>query len=137
TSCVDDKDGFDVWDCEVLSLEAELPVGKFVTWVISTVPCLPDCLKQYFHARLQIAVAEGDESASSDSPSVEEISSTTACDYILTQGRAWAISITQRSTINEEISRAFISSGAGIDENLIYRFVSLILSHIHCAVLVY
>jgi hypothetical protein len=78
-----------------------------------------------------------EELASSDASSVGEISSTTTCDSILTQGRAWAISITQRSTINEEISRAFISSGAGIDENLIYRFVSLILNHIHRAVLVY
>jgi hypothetical protein len=59
TSCVEDKDGFNVWDCEVLSLEVEIPVGKFVTWVMSTVPCLPDCLKQYFHSRLQIAVTEG------------------------------------------------------------------------------
>ncbi|WJX34624.1 hypothetical protein P8452_22723 [Trifolium repens] len=121
TSCVEDKDAFDVWDCEVLSLEVQLPVGKFVTWVMSTVPCLPDCLKQYFHSRLQIAVTEVEELASSDASSVGEISSTTTCDSILTQGRAWAISITQRSTINEEISRAFISSGAGIDENLIYR----------------
>ncbi|XP_058786553.1 uncharacterized protein LOC131661140 [Vicia villosa] len=121
TACVEDKDGFDVWDCDIASLEVQLPAGKFVTWVMSTVPCLPDCLKQYFHARLQVLVTEGDELASSDSSPVEEISSTTACDYILTQGRVWAISITQRSTVNEEISRAFISSGAGMNDNLIYR----------------
>lgn len=122
TSAVDDKDegGFDVLDCDVLSLEVQIPVGKFVTWVMSTVPCLPDCLKRYFHARLQIAVTEGDELASSDSSSVGEISSTTVCD-ILTPGRAWAISITQRNTVNEEISRAFIGSGAGLNDNLIYR----------------
>lgn len=66
--------------------------------------------------------------ASSDSSSVVEISSTTVCD-ILTPGRAWAISITQRNTVNEEISRAFISSGAGLNDNLIYRFVSLIFNH--------
>lgn len=66
--------------------------------------------------------------ASSDSSSVGEISSTTVCD-ILTPGRAWAISITQRNTVNEEISRAFIGSGAGLNDNLIYRFVSLILNH--------
>lgn len=69
-----------------------------------------------------------DELASSDSSSVEEISSTAACDYILTQGRAWTISITQRSVVNEEISRAFMSSGAGMNDNLIYRFLSLILN---------
>lgn len=70
-----------------------------------------------------------DDMASNNSSSVGDNSSTTACDYILTQGRAWAISITQRSAVNEEISRAFISGGAGMDDSLVYRFVSLILNH--------
>lgn len=69
-----------------------------------------------------------DELASSNS-SVGDISSTAVCDYILTHGRAWAISITQRSAVNEEISRAFMSSGGGMDESLLYRFASLMLSH--------
>ena len=47
-----------------------------------------------------------DESGSSNSSAVGDIS-TVACDYIFTQGRAWAISITQRTIVNEEISRAF------------------------------
>lgn len=59
TSCVEDKGGFDVWDCDVSSLEVQIPVGKFITWVIGTVPCLPDCLRQYVHARLQLAVIDG------------------------------------------------------------------------------
>ena len=77
-----------------------------------------------------------DELASSNS-SVGDISSTAACDYILTQGRAWAISITQRSTVNEEISRAFLSSGGGIDENLLYRFAPLTLNKSHLTSLVF
>ncbi|KAJ1378262.1 TLDc domain [Sesbania bispinosa] len=121
TSCAQVEGGFNVWDCDISSLEVQLPAGKFVTWVMSTVPCLPDCLRQYFHARMQMAVTAGDELASSDSSSVGDTSSTAACDYILSQGRAWAISITQRSAVNEEISRAFISSGAGMDDSLLYR----------------
>lgn len=69
------------------------------------------------------------ELASSNSSSVGDISSPAAYDYILTQGRAWAISITQKSTRNEEISRAFISNGGGMDNNLLYRFASLTLKH--------
>lgn len=57
TTCVEDKAGLDVCDCDVSSLEVKLPAGKFNTWVMSTVPCLPDCFRQYFHARLQMAVA--------------------------------------------------------------------------------
>ncbi|XP_027333194.1 uncharacterized protein LOC113848033 [Abrus precatorius] len=119
TSCAKVEGGFNVWDCDISSLEVQLPAGKFVTWVMSTVPCLPDCLRQYFHARLQMAVTAGDEVASSSS--VGDISSTDASNYILTQGRAWAISITQKSTVNDEISRAFISNGSRLDDNLIYR----------------
>lgn len=65
----------------------------------------------------------------SSSSAVGDISSTATHDYILTRGRAWAISITQRTTVNEEISRAFISGGDGIDDNLLYRCASLTLSH--------
>lgn len=121
TSCAGVESGLNVWDCDISSLEVQLPAGKFVTWVMSTVPCLPDCLRQYFHARLQMAASAGAELASSSSSSVGNISSTAAYNYILTQGRAWAISITQRSAVNEEISRAFISSGGGMDDILVYR----------------
>ncbi|KAG5031742.1 hypothetical protein JHK82_015339 [Glycine max] len=113
--------GLNVWDCDISSFEVQLPAVKFVTWVMSTVPCLPDCLRQYFHARLQMAASDGVELPSSNSSSGGDISSTAAYDYILTQGRAWAISITQKSTVKEEISRAFISNGGGMDDNLLYR----------------
>ncbi|KAK7316975.1 hypothetical protein RJT34_00827 [Clitoria ternatea] len=121
TSCAQVEGGFNVWDCDITSLEVQLPAMKFVTWVMTTVPCLSDCLRQYFHARLQMAVTTGDELTSSNSSSVGDISLTAACDYIFTQGRAWAISITQKSTVNEEISRVFIRNGDGMDDNLIYR----------------
>ncbi|MED6139056.1 hypothetical protein PIB30_080289 [Stylosanthes scabra] len=116
-SCGKVEGGFNVWDCDVSSLGVELPAGKFVTWIMSTVPCLPDCLRQYFQARIQMA---GDQLEYSNS-STGDISSAAECDYILTQGRAWAISITQKSTVNDEISRVFLSSRNGIDENLLYR----------------
>lgn len=120
-SCGQVEGGLNVWDCDPLSLEVEIPAGKFVTWVMSTVPCLPDCLRQYFYARLQMSATNGVELASSNSSSVGDIPSITVHDYILNQGRAWAISMTQKSTVNEEISRAFISNGGGIDDNLVYR----------------
>lgn len=59
TSCAEVEGGLNVWDCDVSSLEVQLPAGKFITWVMSTVPCLPDCLRLYFHARLHMAVTAG------------------------------------------------------------------------------
>jgi len=59
TSCGQVEGGLDVWDRDISSLEAQLPAGKFVTWVMNTVPCLPDCLRLYFNARLQIAATDG------------------------------------------------------------------------------
>ena len=67
-----------------------------------------------------------DECASSSS-SVGDISSTKAChSKLLTRGRAWAISLTLRSTISEEISRVgFASDNDASDANLLYQFVIL------------
>jgi len=70
------------------------------------------------------------ELASPNSSSAGDISSIAAHHYLLTQGRAWAISITNKSRVSEEISGAFISNGSGIDDNLIYRFASLTLNPI-------
>ena len=70
------------------------------------------------------------ELAPSDSSSVGDISSIAAHDYLLTQGRAWAISITNKSRVNEEISGAFISNGGGMGDKLVYRFASLTLNPI-------
>lgn len=57
--------------------------------------------------------------------SVADVSLTTECDHcILTHGRAWAISLTQKTTINEEISDlCFPRSKDEMDERLLYRFV--------------
>lgn len=59
SSCAKIDSGLKAWDSDITSLEVEIPAGKFVTWVLSTVPCLPDCLRQYFHTRLQISVIAG------------------------------------------------------------------------------
>ncbi|XP_028797840.1 uncharacterized protein LOC114753327 [Neltuma alba] len=122
TSCAEIDSGLNVWDGDFSSSEIQIPAGKFVTWVLSTVPCLSDCLSQFFHARLQNQATAGDELAPSNS-SVEDVSLTTECDNdILTHGRAWAIGLTQRSTINEEISEVCFPRGKeGMDERLLYR----------------
>lgn len=53
-----------------------------------------------------------------------DISSAHACSSnLLTRGNAWAVSLTMRNTISEELSRVCFSSNTdGADENLLYRF---------------
>lgn len=65
----------------------------------------------------------------SSSSSVGELSSTKTCNsFLLTRGRAWAISLTLRSTISEEISQVcFPSTGDGTHDNLLYQFVILLI----------
>ncbi|KAI4317135.1 hypothetical protein L6164_025034 [Bauhinia variegata] len=118
TSCAKLENNLNVWDSNISNLEVQLSTGKFVTWVSSTVPCLPDILRQYFHSRLQTL----DELVPPNS-FIGDTSSTTECDHnILTHGRAWGISLTQKNAVNEEILRAcFPSSGDKMDDNLLYR----------------
>ncbi|GLT71815.1 hypothetical protein SLA2020_438080 [Shorea laevis] len=122
TSCAEVSSGLNVWHCDVLGLEVQLPVGKFLTWGVKTVPTLPDCFTQFVHARLQNFLNPEDECASSSS-SVGDISSTKAChSNLLTRGRAWAISLILRGTMSEEISRVcFASNGDATDDNLLYQ----------------
>jgi hypothetical protein len=61
----------------------------------------------------------------SSSSSLREISSEKACNScLLTCGKAWAISLTIRSAISQEILNPYFPSNSdATDENLIYRCV--------------
>lgn len=62
---------------------------------------------------------------SSSSSAVDIASAETSNSYVLTRGTAWAVSLTQRGGIREEISKiCFLSSGDGNHEHLLYRFAS-------------
>lgn len=51
--CSESGSSFDVWDSDVYGLELELPIGKFLTWALTTVPSLTECLSQFCNSRLQ------------------------------------------------------------------------------------
>lgn len=54
-SCIDSESGksLDVWETDVSGLELELPIGKFLTWALMTVPSLTECLSHFCNSRLQ------------------------------------------------------------------------------------
>lgn len=56
-SCADVGSGLNVWDCQLSGLEVELPVGTFLSWVVRTVPSLPDCFSQFVYAILKNCVS--------------------------------------------------------------------------------
>lgn len=120
-SCAEVDGSLDVWDCDILGLDVELPVGKFLAWALTTAPTLPDCFTQFVLGRLGSSVDTEDESGSSQS-TLGDISSEASQALLLTRGRAWAISLGSRNTISEEILKAcFADDIVGTDENLLYR----------------
>ncbi|XP_024020557.1 uncharacterized protein LOC21388606 [Morus notabilis] len=124
TSCGELGNGVNAWDCNVSGLEVKLPVGTFLTWALQTLPRLSDCFSQYAHSRIQRCASATEEgNVGSVCPGEGDISSAHACSsYLLTRGNAWAVSLTMRSTISEELSRVCFSSNTdGADENLLYR----------------
>ncbi|XP_021831018.1 uncharacterized protein LOC110771086 [Prunus avium] len=121
-SCADVGSGLNVWDCQLSGLEVELPVGKFLSWVLRTVPSLPDCFSQFVYAILKNCVSHKDGLECSTSSVVENSSTMAYSSHLLSSGMAWVISLTLRGTISEEISKVcFPSETDGIDKNLLYR----------------
>ncbi|KAL2894773.1 Prolactin-7B1 [Bienertia sinuspersici] len=57
-SCMDNSSDIDVWDTDVLHLEAELTAGKIHLWAIRTVPYLAECFSNFITSRLKAASFE-------------------------------------------------------------------------------
>lgn len=52
-SCTESGNSLDVWDTDVSGLELELPIGKFLTWALTTIPNISECLAHFCNSRLQ------------------------------------------------------------------------------------
>ncbi|KAK9112995.1 hypothetical protein Scep_020514 [Stephania cephalantha] len=121
STCVEARDELKMWDCSALDLEVQLPAQNVHAWILKTVPGLADCFSQYVHARIQCGSSEDDLDCSSllleFSPPMESNET-----HILTWGRAWAISLTLRSTLSEEVLNVCVPKAEpGAFENLLYR----------------
>ncbi|KAL5557913.1 hypothetical protein UlMin_034124 [Ulmus minor] len=124
-SCADEVgSSLNVWDCDIWGLEVQIPVGKFLSWTLKTLPGLPDCFGHFVNSRIQSCVTQEqqDESESSSSAGGDISSTKVISSNLLNRGIAWAISLSIRSTISEELSiLCFFSNADGADENLLYR----------------
>ncbi|VVB09255.1 unnamed protein product [Arabis nemorensis] len=121
-SCTESGNSLDVWDTDVSGLELELPIGKFLTWALTTIPNISECLTHFCNSRLQHSLNVEDGSGPSKSTGGEDSASKTCENTLLTCGRAWAISLTCKNTISEEIlSSCFPCNSDETNENLLYR----------------
>ncbi|KAL3514745.1 hypothetical protein ACH5RR_027462 [Cinchona calisaya] len=121
-SCSESSDKFDVWDSRISGLDVRLPAAKFHMWALKTVPYLADCLADFVYTRLGYLTSREAKLEDLCFP-VHGSSPLENCNTgLLTCGRAWAVSLTLRSTLNEEILKAcFPSEADGIYENLLYK----------------
>ncbi|KAJ0966947.1 hypothetical protein J5N97_023864 [Dioscorea zingiberensis] len=109
-----------IWNFDVAGSEKSVAAPKFCMWVLSTVPNLVHCFSQFVQERLRAcASAEGDiDSAVTDNTTLGDNFDA----YLLTCGRAWAISLTLRNTMSEELWVAcFRGMGSEVPDNLLYR----------------
>lgn len=122
SSCAEAGNTVSIWDCDILGLAVEVPVGKFLPWAVKTVPSLPDGFSHFVHARILQAPTQEVGVESSSSLAADIASPETSSSYVLTRGTAWAVSLSQRGCIREEISKiCFVTSGDGNYEHLLYR----------------
>ncbi|KAJ8540931.1 hypothetical protein K7X08_001747 [Anisodus acutangulus] len=123
-SCVEADKKIDLWEnSSILDLDIQLPVSKIIMWALKTVPSLADCYGEFVHARLCYIAAHEQEKLDQADLFLHDISAKEiSVGHLLNSGRAWAISLTLRGTLSEEISRAcFPSAAEEVDDYLLYR----------------
>ncbi|XP_051149813.1 uncharacterized protein LOC127264377 [Andrographis paniculata] len=121
-SCVEEGNKLDFWDSSVSKLDVQLHAPKCHMWALKTVPNLADCLTEFVHTRLCYSAAHEEISEQSCSSSEERSLSSVSESKLLTSGMAWAISLTLRGNIHEEMSKiCFPSDIDEVNENILYR----------------
>ncbi|KAK9108979.1 hypothetical protein Sjap_017039 [Stephania japonica] len=121
STCIEGQGELKMWDCSALDLEVQIPAQNVHAWILKMVPGLADCFSQYVHARIKCGSSEDALDFSclllELSPPMESHET-----HILTWGRAWAISLTLRSTLSEEILNVCAPKAEpGVFEDLLYR----------------
>ncbi|KAK1686318.1 hypothetical protein QYE76_047166 [Lolium multiflorum] len=108
-----------VWGWEVSAAAGAgkgVTAQEFTSWVISTVPGLGSCLSRYVQDRFRSCQADP---VKGRSVSAGNVTSDASDVYLLTRGRAWAISLSVRNALSEKFLSASV---IGMDtEDLLYR----------------
>ncbi|KAJ8538288.1 hypothetical protein K7X08_014828 [Anisodus acutangulus] len=120
--CSEADKKLDLWEKSIFYLDIQLPVAKIVMWALKTVPSLADCFGQFVHARLFYIAAHKEKLEQVDLFLHDISAKEMSIGHLLNSGRAWALSLTLRGTLSEEISKAcFPSAAEEVDDYLLYR----------------
>ncbi|KAL9271597.1 hypothetical protein AKJ16_DCAP25566 [Drosera capensis] len=114
---------FDAWRSEVLTFQVELDAAKIHSWTLTTVPNLAGCFSHFIHSTIEKSARfEGNETGTLSS-SDEDMSSPFPYErHLLTSGRAWGISLSQRGDLSEEILKTCFPCKLDlVEESLLYR----------------
>ncbi|XP_059279013.1 uncharacterized protein LOC132033145 [Lycium ferocissimum] len=122
-SCAEADKKLDLWEnSSILDLDIQLPVAKIIIWALKTVPSLADCFGQFVHARLCYLAPHKEKLEQADLFSHDISAKEMTAGHLLNSGRAWALSLTLRGTLSEEMSKAcFPSAAEEVDDYLLYR----------------
>ncbi|KAL1561078.1 hypothetical protein AAHA92_03825 [Salvia divinorum] len=122
-ACREGDAGLDFWDSSVSEIDMQLPAAKIHLWALKNVPHLADCFQQFVHARLCYLTPPEQEKLDPSCSSAHESSSSAISEHrLLTPGRAWAISLSLRGAMYEEMSKAcFPSDDNETIDNLLYQ----------------
>ncbi|ONK80195.1 uncharacterized protein A4U43_C01F14950 [Asparagus officinalis] len=91
-----------IWGCEVLGMDRSVSAQKVQLWVMSRAPELTGCLSRFVREKVKACAAGS--SGDSISSAGDNYSSDVENAFLLTCGQAWAISLTLRNTLREELS---------------------------------
>ncbi|KAK8944782.1 hypothetical protein KSP39_PZI007971 [Platanthera zijinensis] len=119
-ACGEIGDDESVWEFDQLVVGKSLAVHKLNGWVLAMafglVSCFPQFLREKIKAIAFLRVNVKNSNISGGGGSSMDINDS----FLLTHGRSWAISLTQRSILREELSAASIP-GLLNHRNLLYR----------------
>ncbi|KAF3325107.1 hypothetical protein FCM35_KLT11264 [Carex littledalei] len=110
-------DDGDIWKVDFLADDKEIPVQKLQGWVSSAVVGISHSLAQYVQQKIQLCAAS--EESLGESVSASDTAAGSHDTYLLTRGRAWAVSLSLRGALSNQLLNASFSGMD--DDDLLYR----------------
>ncbi|URD73323.1 TLDc [Musa troglodytarum] len=114
-----------IWRSDVLAVDKGVSAQKFQTWVLTTAPGLANCIPKYVQERIQACSSLKESEGSSISASDDNSAGNVRDVFLLTRGRAWAISLTLRDRLSEEFLAASFQE---INSGVLYRLVMVVIA---------
>lgn len=107
-ACGEIDDDESISEFDRLAVGKSVAVQKLNGWILATVPRLASCFPHFLREKIRAVSISGADLNNSNLSGGSGSSMDFNDSFLLTCGRAWAISLTQRSTLGDELSAASI-----------------------------